>query len=70
MTPEEKAATRELQNQNLAAAIAQPADLLILDEAGSAEELDMVDVDLLKKAVLERPAGCECVLTATPPPSG
>ena len=56
MTPEEKAATRELQNQNLAAAIAQPADLLILDEAGSAEELDMVDVDLLKKAVLERPA--------------
>ena len=31
MTPEEKAATRELQNQNLAAAIAQPADLLILD---------------------------------------
>lgn len=49
MTPEEKAATRELQNQNLAAAIAQPADLLILDEAGSAEELDMVDVDLLKR---------------------
>ena len=42
MTPEEQAATRELQNQNLAAAIAQPADLLILDEAGSAEELDMV----------------------------
>ena len=41
MTPEEKAATRELQNQNLAAAIAQPADLLILDEAGSAEGLDM-----------------------------
>ena len=68
MTPEEKAATRELQNQNLAAAMAQPADLLILDEAGSAEELDMVDVDLLKKAVLERPAGCECVLTAHTPP--
>ena len=68
MTPEEKAATRELQNQNLAAAIAQPADLLILDEAGSAEELDMVDIDLLKKAVLERPAGCECVLTAHTPP--
>ena len=68
MTPEEKAATRELQNQNLAAAIAQPADLLILDEAGSAEELDMVDVDLLKKAVLERPAECECVLTAHTPP--
>ena len=49
MTPEEKAATRELQNQNLAAAMAQP-------------------VDLLKKAVLELPAGCECVLTAHTPP--
>ena len=33
-----------------------------------AEELDMVDIDLLKKAVLERPAGCECVLTAHTPP--
>ena len=68
MTPGEKAGTRDLQNQNRAAAIAQPADLLILDEAGSAEELDMVDVDLLKKAVLERPSGCECVLTAHTPP--
>ena len=48
--------------------MAQPADLLILDEAGSAEELDMVDVELLKKAVLERPAGCECVLTVHTPP--
>ena len=67
MTPEEKAATRELQNQNLAAAMAKPADLLILDEAGSAEELDMVDVELLKKAVLERPAGCECCLLYTSP---
>ena len=35
MTPEEKAATRELQNQNLAAAMARPADLLVLDEAGA-----------------------------------
>ena len=32
MTPEEKAATRELQDQNLAAAMARPADLLVLDE--------------------------------------
>ena len=43
-------------------------DLLVLDEAGSAEELEMVDVGQLKKAVLERPAGCECVLTAHTPP--
>ena len=41
-----------------------PADLLILDEAGSAWELDMVDKALLQKAVLERPAEQECVLTA------
>ena len=48
--------------------VRRPADLLVLDEAGSAEELEMVDVGQLKKAVLERPAGCECVLTAHTPP--
>lgn len=42
----------------------QEADLLVLDEAGSAWELDMVDKDLLRRAVLQRPAGQECVLTA------
>ena len=35
-----------------------------MDEAGSAWELDMVDKALLQKAVLERPAEQECVLTA------
>lgn len=64
MTEQEKAEARAVQNENLRKALAQPADLLILDEAGSAWELDMVDKDLLKKAVLERPAGQECVLTA------
>lgn len=64
MNEEEKAATRQLQNANLAAAAADEADLLILDEAGSAWELDMVDKVLLQKAVLARPAGQECVLTA------
>ena len=39
-------------------------DLLVLDEAGSAWELDMVDKALLQKAVLARPAAQECVLTA------
>ena len=60
----EKAAARAVQNENLTAALAEPADLLILDEAGSAWELDMVDKDLLRRAVLERPAAQECVLTA------
>lgn len=64
MNEAEKAATRELQNQNLRNAMARPADLLVLDEAGSAWELDMVDKDLLRRAVLERPAAQECVLTA------
>lgn len=64
MNGEEKAATRQLQNANLAAAAADEADLLVLDEAGSAWELDMVDKALLQKAVLARPAGQECVLTA------
>lgn len=64
MTEQEKAEARAVQNENLRKALAQPADLLLLDEAGSAWELDMVDKDLLKKAVLERPAGQECVLTA------
>ena len=64
MNAAEKEATRKLQNANLTAAMADPADLLILDEAGSAWELDMVDKALLQKAGLERPAEQECVLTA------
>ena len=64
MNEAEKAATRDLQNKNLAAALAQPCDMLVLDEAGSAWELDMVDKALLQQAVLHRPAGQECVLTA------
>ena len=64
MNEAEKEATRQLQNANLTAAMADPADLLILDEAGSAWELDMVDKALLQKAVLERPAEQECVITA------
>ena len=60
----EKAATRALQDRNLTVAMAQEADLLVLDEAGSAWELDMVDKDLFRRAVLQRPAGQECVLTA------
>ena len=55
MNDAEKAATRQLQNENLRAAMAQPADLLILDEAGSAWELDMVDKDLLPGRAGMRP---------------
>lgn len=68
MDEAEKAATRALQTANLCRALSRPADLLVLDEAGSAWELDMVDKALLRRAVLERPAGQECVLTAHRPP--
>ena len=64
MNDAEKAATQALQDRNLTGAMAQEEDLLVLDEAGSAWELDMVDKDLLRRAVLQRPAGQECVLTA------
>ena len=57
MNEAEKAATRALQNKNLAAALAQPCDML-----------DMVDKALLQQAVLHRPAGQECVLTALAAP--
>ena len=67
MDEAEKAATRRLQDQNLAAALARPADLLVLDEACAAWQLDMVDRDLLQKAVLGRPAGREVVLTGRDP---
>ena len=53
MNEAEKAAARAVQNENLTAALAEPA-----------WELDMVDKDLLRRAVLERPAAQECVLTA------
>ena len=54
----------QMNEAEKAAARAVHADLLILDEAGSAWELDMVDKVLLRRAVLERPAAQECVLTA------
>ena len=67
MDEAEKAATRRLQDQNLAAALARPADLLVLDEACAAWELDMVDHGLLERAVRNRPAGQEVVLTGRHP---
>ena len=62
MNEAEKEATRQLQNANLTAAMAAPADLLILDEAGSAWELDMVDKALLQKAVLEKALDAACAV--------
>ena len=67
MTEEEKAQTRRMQNENLLAALQEPADLLILDEACAALELNMVDEYLLKKAVCEKPEVQELILTGRNP---
>lgn len=67
MNEAEKATARETQNRNLTAALAQNADLLILDEACAACELAMVDQALLRRAVEEKPDYQELVLTGRDP---
>lgn len=51
MTEEEKKEVRALQDRQLAAALAMPFDLLILDEACAALRHGLVDPDLLTKTV-------------------
>ena len=67
MTPEERAQERANQDACLARALEAPCDLLLLDEACAAWQLGMADPDLLRRAVLERPAGREVVLTGRDP---
>ncbi len=67
MTEQEKAETRKTQEENLLAALREPADLLILDEACAALKLSMVDEALLKQAVLEKPENQELILTGREP---
>lgn len=67
MTEEEQAETRRIQTENLRAAMVEKGDLLILDEACAAWRLGMVDAALLQKAVLEKPAAQEVVLTGREP---
>ena len=67
MTETEKAETRKMQEQNLLAALQEPADMLILDEVCAALQLGMVEENLLKKVVLEKPAAQELILTGRNP---
>lgn len=67
MTPLERAETARQNTEHLKQALAIPCELLVLDEACAAWQLDMVDRLLLQKAVLERPAGREVVLTGREP---
>ena len=69
MNEAEKAATRALQNQNLAAALAQPCDLLVLDET-----LYALKVGILERSEVEelmdaaRRARCHLVLSGRDAP--
>lgn len=67
MTGEERMSARQVQDGCLADALGLGADPLVLDEACAAWSLDMVDRDLLRRAVLGRPEGCEVVLTGRDP---
>lgn len=67
MTPGERADTARQNTQHLRDALERSCDLLILDEACAAWQLDMVDRELLRNAVLDRPQGCEVVLTGREP---
>ena len=68
MSEEEQAETLALQTENLRQALACRCDMRVLDEACSAWQTGLVDQELLKKAVLERPEGQEVVLTGRNPP--
>ena len=67
MSEAEKAQTRDMQTENLRRALADTADLLILDEACAACRLKMVEESLLRQAVLEKPMEQELVLTGREP---
>lgn len=72
MTEEEKQAARAVQQKMLNEAIRlvneDQVDLLVLDEAGSLCQLDMLeDMDVLRQLVEQKPAGLELVITAHEP---
>ncbi len=67
MNEGEKAQTRALQTDHLRRALECGADLLVLDEACAAWQKELIDQDLLRSAVLNRPAGQEVALTGRQP---
>lgn len=63
MTPEEKAELKRVHDENLAAAISKKSDVLILDEAADALNLNVLSEDLIRRAVFERPENTELIVT-------
>ena len=72
MTDEQKRATREMHDRNLAEAAraAKPGDcyLLVLEEGVGALNRGLVDGELLRSLVREKPEALELVLTGRNPP--
>lgn len=67
MNDEERTQARENATKALQAALDQPWDLLVLDEACAAYENNLVDRQLLQQAVARADAGSEVVLTGRSP---
>ena len=67
MSAEEKAAATVQHNKNLRAALSEPCDVLILDEAASAYRLGLVDTALIEEIVHHRAAQTELVITGRQP---
>ncbi|MGI6220273.1 MAG: cob(I)yrinic acid a,c-diamide adenosyltransferase [Coriobacteriales bacterium] len=71
MSDEQKEKTRKIQNDNLREAIRLvemgQCDMLVLDEVLDAYQLDMLDGDLLRSIVCNKPEGLELVITGHEP---
>lgn len=67
LLPSEREALRQRQNKLLREVHGSRADLLVLDEACFAAQSGLVDTDLLKTVVLNRPANREIILTGRNP---
>ena len=63
MSPEELAATREIHNENLRAAMATDCGLLVLDELLDAVSLGLLDEELLRDLLDSPSEGPELVIT-------
>ena len=67
MNAEEKDRTRSWNDALLEEAVREDCDLLVLDELCAARQYGLADRTLAQKAVLERPAGREVVITGRTP---
>ncbi len=67
MTGEEKGNCKTAQNEHLKKANDFECDILLLDEICSAHNLCMVDDELLKKCILEKPTEQEIIVTGREP---